>query len=245
VYGGFPSGAITTLEFVPRPTGKGERELNERVQALVARTPRRHSSEVVVRHVAPAPRAVPEPEDPYPGWIATPKQCRREGCGKTFMPKAPSQAYCGKFCLDEATRAGRRRTDKAWRAKRAAQRGPLQRTCALPGCNNIFHPPAARSAYCCAEHRAEATRRIKHRSSNGNGNGKPTSATAAAVIQIEAADRAMNGQPVPAMAREYIASLWKRVNEDPNCPEHCFDRLERLLGLTPSTILIDADHANC
>jgi hypothetical protein len=178
----------------------------------------------------------------YPGWVPKEKECRREGCSITFMPKAPAAAYCSIACRDEAVRGQRRVTDKTKRARRkqielAEREGrPLTRTCALEGCDVEFVPEHPRSAYCSVEHRNESTQILKARS-RARKQGKtpplmPTSATKQAVELIDAAARATPGEASPE-AQDYIAHLWKRVNEDPDCPPHVYDRLERLLGVTP------------
>lgn len=159
-----------------------------------------------------------------------------------FLPPAPAAAYCSAECRDEATRAQRRETDKGKRKRRRereeAERDgkPVTRTCALEGCDAEFVPATPRSSYCSTEHRAEATRIIKARN-RARARGEippamPTSATQQAVALIERADEATGGEPVGLESAEYIAHLWKRVNEDPDCPPHIYDRLERLLGLT-------------
>lgn len=176
----------------------------------------------------------------YPGFDTSEKVCRRDGCDVVFRPTAPAAAYCSEDCKAEATRSQRRVTDKGKRERRrqrqATNGGPVKRMCALEGCDREFVPEHPRSSYCSPEHRVEATRIIKERN-RAKARGEeprpmPTSATQQAISQIDAAFDATGGEPVGLSRAEYVTHLWKRVNEDPDCPPHVYDRLERLLGVT-------------
>lgn len=177
----------------------------------------------------------------YPGFSTAEKVCRRDGCDKRFKPTAPADAYCSEDCKGEAIRAQRRRTDKGKRERarkrQKANGGPITRKCALEGCDREFKPETPRASYCSSAHRAEATRIIKARN-RAKARGEklpemPTSATQQAIQQIDAAFEATGGEEVGLSTAEYVTHLWKRVNEDPDCPPHVYDRLERLLGVPP------------
>lgn len=227
--------------------------MNARIAEVAARNRRAgHNNKVHVRHVKPEPRTTAKKRrrapsaaaTGYPGWTPSERECRREGCTVVFMPGMPSQAYCSTECRDEATRAQRRVTDKGKRERRhkrlaEARGGPRVRVCALPGCGKEFEPPYPRSLYCSPEHTDAARRKSRRRSEQ-----RPTvSADTRRVIEeIERLERELGGR-LPDLARDYLVFLWKRVNEDPDCPAHVYDRLERLLGLPAvpaSTIAPDA-----
>src|SRR5581483_231845 len=180
---------------MPRPTGKGAAELEERIaQGLASGTlqPRPgHNAEVRVRRVKPTPRPkTKKPPAGYTGFQPSEKVCRREGCTNTFTATAPATAYCSIDCRDEAVRAQRRRTDHGKR-KRARERqeresGPIKRTCALDGCDREFVPEHPRSSYCSPEHRAEATHIIKVRArARARGEEPPHMVTSATREAIE------------------------------------------------------------
>lgn len=230
---------------MPRPTGKGAAELDDAIANGLASgklKPRAgHNAAVRVRRVKPSPRSKSaKPASGYAGLQSVEKECRRDGCDVVFMPTAPAAAYCSLDCRDEAIRAQRRRTDRGKR-KRARERqqrgaGPIKRTCALDGCDREFVPEHPRSSYCSQDHRNEATQIIKARARARERGEEPapmvTSATRQAIDQINAAATATGDGPVALDAAEYIGHLWNRVQEDPDCPQHVFDRLERLLGVT-------------
>lgn len=237
---------------MPRPTGAGERDMNERIAKLAERNRREgYTSEVKVRHVKPEPRPrakrrrAPSVADTgYPGWTPTERECRREGCDVRFVPSMPSQAYHSIECRNEAVRAQRRRTDKGKRERRKvrveeARGGARTRTCALGGCEVEFEPPFPRSLYCSPEHSQEARLKSRRRSERRL---TVSAETSRVIDEIDRLERSLNGR-LPELGRDYLVLLWQKVNKDPECPPHVYDRLERLLGLPAadgSTIADDA-----
>jgi hypothetical protein len=158
------------------------------------------------------------------------------------MPTAPLQLYHAPACQLQAERQHRRTTAAEKRDRRKARleaqlgepvthRGnPLKRTCGLPGCDIEFIPKHHRERYCSPEHRTEGKRKLKRdhaRRARGvlAPPAHPTSATREAIASIEGL--------APPTDLEYVVTLWRRINEDGDCPEHVYDRLERILGLRP------------
>lgn len=217
--------------------------MNARIAALAERNRRAgHDPTVRVRHVKPEPRTTPKKrrrapsvaDTGYPGWTPTERECRRDGCDVMFVPSMPSQAYHSIECRDEAVRAQRRVTDKGKRERRAKRleeaRGPRTRVCALDGCDVEFEPPYPRSLYCSPEHSDEARLRSRRRSQSRIAVSPDTRRV---IEEIERLERELGGR-LPELARDYLVLLWKKVNEDPDCPPHVYDRLEHMLGLPPA-----------
>lgn len=226
---------------MPRPTGAAAAEMDRKIAELGASARRPgHDTTVRVRHQEPQRRRTKkqlaqEEETPqYPGWVPREKECRRDGCSEIFLPSAPAQAYHSAECRDEAVRGQRRITDKRKRRKRkereeAARGGkPVTRECALEGCEEEFVPEHSRSSYHSPECRAEALRKQKRRSAHRVP--EPSPDTQQAIAEIDALEQRMGGR-LPELGRDYLILLWQRVQSDPACPPHVFDRLERLLGL--------------
>ena len=232
---------------MPRPNGLAEAEMNRRIKALGERVRAQqarpgYDPTVRVTHVPPQPRRTAKQRKTaarYPGWKPEEKTCP---CGKPFVPSTPLQRYHTQACQLQAERQHRRSTDAEKRDRRKAaleaqlgepvsHRGnPLKRTCGLAGCDVEFIPKHHRERYCCPEHRTEAKRKLKRdhaRRARGvlAPPAHPTSATREAMAAIEGL--------APPTEMSYLVMLWRRVNEDPDCPPETYDRLEQLLGLRP------------
>lgn len=221
--------------------------MDAKIAALGARTRRPgHDTTVRVRHQKPQQRLTKkqlaarererEQVPQYPGWVPSEKECRREECTNTFLPAAPAQAYCCTDCRDEAVRGQRRITDKRKREKRKqrrqVERGDWQtpRECGLDNCTVRFVPEHPKSRYCSPEHRDEALRSQKARSARRHYRPAVSPDTQQVIAEIDALEERM-GERLPELGRDYLVILWQRVNSDPACPQHIYDRLERLLGL--------------
>jgi hypothetical protein len=238
---------------VPRPNGLAAAEMNAKISALGKRVRAQergstYDPTVKIKHVKAEPRRtakqqkIAETPPRYPGWRPVEKTCQLESCKTRFMPVTPVQLYHTPACQAEAER-GHRRTTAADKRDRRKQRpeaqlgepvthrgNPLKRTCGLPGCDTEFIPKHHRERYCSPEHRTEGKRKLKRdhaRKSRGITStlSHPTSATRDAITTIE--------QLEPPTDTAYLVMLWRRVNEDPDCPEATYDRLERILGLRP------------
>lgn len=232
---------------MPRPTGKGARELDEKIAALVQRARRPgYDGTVRVSHIDPQPRLTPakrpklerERQPPFPGWTARPKECSREGCGEAFVPVSPAQLYCGQDCRTLVIRereTSRKRESRAFeKSKREGKR--LVRVCALEGCEREFEPQHPRTIYCSSECRSKATKIIRARS-----RGRPVPKTRQVMELIGRLEAALEGATIETSeGTEYVVLLWTNVNRDPNTPAKVYEQLERMLFGESTTLQSDA-----
>lgn len=213
--------------------------MNERIAALGARERAARpdfDNTVHVRHVDPEPRRRGREKAPqYPGWRPSERVCRREDCADTFLPEHPAQAYCTAECQRLVDRGKRRVSEAVYREKKRRERraGPSIRVCALEGCGVEFEPDQPRTRYHSEECKREAQREQKRASAKRKT--RPAPITEEAIAEIKALERRCRDSGLNAMQTEYLVLLWKQVNEDPACPSHVYERLERLLGLTGET----------
>jgi hypothetical protein len=234
---------------VPRPTGAAAAELDRRIAEVGKRNRRAgHDTTVRIRHQKPQKRITPKERERqlaeraagmgYQGWKPREKTCRREACAKTFLPTAPAQAYCTPECRDLAEReqrasASEQRSARRERRERPSDEEAATRICRLDGCEVEFTPTSNRQAYCTPEHSDEARAKQKRRSYERSKGPVVGQDTAEAIAEIERLEKRLAGKlkVLPELQREYLVLLWTRVNRDPACPAHVYDRLERVLDL--------------